>query len=71
MTTELRADRPATEESDPDRFRPGMREGFERQLPDPDPEETAQRIAALDDNAGRERAGPAGTVRPGESSKAS
>jgi len=59
MATELHADKPAVEETDRDQFRPGMLEGFKRQLPDPDPNETAEWIAALDDvhrNAGRERA---------------
>ena len=59
MTTELRADKPVVEDNDPDQFRPGMLEGFKRQLPDPDPNETAEWIAALDDvyrTAGKERA---------------
>jgi hypothetical protein len=47
------------EDTDRDQFVPGMLEGFKRQLPDPDPQETSEWIAALDDVyriAGRERA---------------
>src|SRR5436309_4651530 len=59
MATEIRADHPAVDESEPDQIHPGMLEGFKRQLPDADPEETAEWIAALDDvvrNSGPERA---------------
>jgi pyruvate dehydrogenase E1 component len=59
MTTEIRADKPAVEETEPDQLPPDMLDSFKRQLPDPDPQETAEWIAALDDvyrNAGRERA---------------
>jgi pyruvate dehydrogenase E1 component len=59
MATEIRADKPAVEDTDRDQFRLGMLGDFKRQLPDPDPQETAEWIGALDDvyrNAGRERA---------------
>jgi pyruvate dehydrogenase E1 component len=59
VAIETRADKPAVEETDRDQFVPTMLEGFKRQLPDPDPQETSEWIAALDDvyrTAGRERA---------------
>ena len=59
MSTELRADKPAVDDPDHDQFHRDMLEAFKRQLPDPDPGETSEWIAALDDvyrTAGRERA---------------
>jgi pyruvate dehydrogenase E1 component len=59
MSTETRAERPTGSGEKQDPFHLSLLEGFKRQLPDADPSETAEWIAALDDmvrNQGPERA---------------
>ena len=59
MSTEIRADRPSGRSENHEPFHLSLLEGFKRQLPDADPTETAEWMAALDDivrNAGHERA---------------
>jgi len=60
MSTEIRADRPATDDhKDEAAFHLSLLEGFKRQLPDADPAETQEWMDALEDvvrNQGPERA---------------
>ena len=59
MSTEIRADQPATDDPKDESFRLSLLEGFKRQLPDADPAETQEWVDALEDvvkNQGPERA---------------
>jgi len=59
MSTETRAERPSGRSDNNEPFHLSLLEGFKRQLPDADPTETAEWVAALDDmvrNSGPERA---------------